>query len=328
MAVKELTAIEMNGEADWASIGDEMHDLITELYPICRSITGDGVRKSLGLIRRHIPLQIHEVPSGTPIFDWTVPNEWNIRAAYIKDPQGNTIVDFSDSSLHIVNYSVPIQATISLEELRPHLHTIPEHPTWIPYRTSYYSESWGFCITQRLLDGLSDGEYEVYIDSTLEPGHLTYGEYLLPGESDDEILISCHICHPALCNDNLSGMALATYLAQNLADKPRRYSYRFLFLPGTVGAITWLSLHEALAQRIKHGLVVACVGDGGNMTYKRSRQGDAEIDRAVIYTLARSATPFEVIDFSPYGYDETPILFARLQPCRRQPDTNAPWTLS
>lgn len=301
---REMSLAGLLDSLDLEQTGREMHQLIAELYPICRSITGAGVRESLDIIGRRVPLQVCEVPTGTAVFDWTVPNEWNIRAAYIADAHGRRVVDFADSSLHVVSYSVPVHARMTLEELRPHLHTLPEHPDWIPYRTSYYRETWGFCLTQRTLDSLPEGEYEVHIDATLAPGSLTYGEVFLPGTSDEEVLISCHSCHPALCNDNLSGMALATFLAQSLASVSRRYSYRFLFAPGTIGAITWLSLNESRVDRIRHGLVVACVGDAGHMHYKRSRRGDAEIDRAVIYTLGAAPRPYEVHDFSPYGYDE------------------------
>ncbi|MBK8047660.1 MAG: DUF4910 domain-containing protein [Anaerolineales bacterium] len=278
--------------------------LMTELYPICRSITGDGVRASLRMLQRHIPLHLHEVPTGTPVFDWIVPREWNIRNASITTAAGETIVDIKQHSLHILNYSVPIDAWMSLEALRPHLFTLPDHPDWIPYRTSYYAENWGFCITQRTLDSLVDTEYHVVIDSTLGPGHLTFGELVLPGESAQEVLVSCHCCHPSLCNDNLSGMVLATFLARVLSTRHNRYTYRFLFVPGTIGAITWLALNEPVTARIAHGLVVACVGDAGHMHYKRSRRGDAEIDRAVEHVLRGSGKPYAVRDFSPYGYDE------------------------
>ncbi len=291
-------------EFDRDALGAQMHALMTELFPICRSITGDGFRQSLAIVGRHIPLALHEVPSGTAAFDWTVPREWNIRDAYIKNAQGQRVVDFRAHTLHVLNYSVPVHRTMSLAELRPHLYSIPEHPDWIPYRTSYYAERWGFCLSHRALEALPEGDYEVCIDSTLEPGALTYGECLLPGASADEVLISCHSCHPSLCNDNLSGMALATALAQQLAAQPLRYSYRFLFIPGTIGSITWLARNEAQTARIKHGLVAACVGDPGPTHYKRSRRGNAEIDRAALHVLRHSGQPFEVVEFSPYGYDE------------------------
>ena len=291
-------------EFDRDALGAQMHALMTELFPICRSITGDGFRQSLAIVGRHIPLALHEVPSGTAAFDWTVPREWNIRDAYIKNAQGQRVVDFRAHTLHVLNYSVPVHRTMSLAELRPHLYSIPEHPDWIPYRTSYYAERWGFCLSHRALEALPEGDYEVCIDSTLDPGALTYGECLLPGASADEVLISCHSCHPSLCNDNLSGMALATALAQQLAAQRLRYSYRFLFIPGTIGSITWLARNEAQTARIKHGLVAACVGDPGPTHYKRSRRGNAEIDRAALQVLRHSGQPFQVVEFSPYGYDE------------------------
>lgn len=285
-------------------VGWDMHNLMAELHPICRSITGDGVRQSLAILQQHIPLQIEEVPSGTAVFDWTIPKEWNIRDAYVKNPAGEKVIDFQQHNLHVLNYSVPVRRRVTLAELQEHLFSLPEYPDWIPYRTSYYRENWGFCLSERTRQSLREGEYEVFIDATLEPGHLTYGEYLLPGESEEEVLLSCHSCHPSLANDNLSGMAVATFLAKALKKRPRRYSYRFLFIPGTIGSITWLARNEANAARIKHGLVLACLGDPGHSTYKRSRRGDAEIDRAVLHALKQSGQPYEVVDFSPYGYDE------------------------
>ena len=292
------------GTLNIPAIGKEMYDVIAELYPICRSITGDGLRKSLEILKRYIPIKVYEVPSSTQVFDWTVPKEWNIREAYIKNAKGERVVDFARSNLHVVSYSVPIKKKISLQELKEHIFTLPDHPEWIPYRTSYYKETWGFCLSQKTLLAFEDEEYEVCIDSSLEPGHLTYGEYYLEGELADEVLISCHACHPSLCNDNLSGIALATFLAKHLSQHSLRYSYRFLFTPGTIGSITWLCLHESRVGRIKHGLVLACVGDAGKSTYKKSRQGTAEIDRAVIHVLKHSGQGYAVMDFSPYGYDE------------------------
>lgn len=284
--------------------GERMFRLVEELYPICRSITGNGVRETLRRLQREIPLRIEEVSTGTPVFDWIVPREWNIRDAYIKDASGRRIVDFRKSNLHVVNYSVPIHRRMTLPELRPHLHSLPDRPDWIPYRTSYYQENWGFCLSHRELESLVDAEYEVCIDSTLEPGHLTYGELFLKGESDAEILISCHICHPSLCNDNLSGISVAAALAQHLASQPRRYGYRFLFIPGTIGAITWLARNEAAIGRIHHGLVLAGVGDRSPLAYKKSRHGNAEIDRAMSHVLRQAGREFRLTEFSPYGYDE------------------------
>ena len=278
--------------------------LIVELYPICRSITGDGFRKTMSLLQKQIPLTVHEVPTGTQVFDWTVPREWNIRDAYVKNSLGERVIDFQRSNLHLLNYSVPISRKMPLAELKEHLFTLPDRPDWVPYRTSYYKENWGFCLSHNQLQALPEGEYEVCIDSSLENGSLTYGEYFLPGQATDEILISCHSCHPSLCNDNLSGVSIAAHLAKALAGASRRYSYRFLFIPGTIGSITWLSRNEETARRIRHGLVLACLGDRGGMSYKRSRRGNAEIDRAVVQVLEHSGSAFAMRDFSPYGYDE------------------------
>jgi aminopeptidase-like protein len=293
-----------HNHVDPVATGQAMHRLIAELFPICRSITGDGLRETLSILRKYIPLEMREVPTGTPVFDWTVPKEWNIRDAFVKNSRGERVIDFAESNLHVVNYSIPVHRRISLPELKEHLFTIPERPDWIPYRTSYYKESWGFCLSQRQLDALSEDEYEISIDSTLKDGHLTYGEYFLRGETQDEVLISCHACHPSLCNDNLSGIALAVSLAKRLQASPRHYSYRFLFIPGTIGAITWLALNEDKLPRIKHGLVLSGVGDAGKLHYKKSRQGSAEIDRVASHVLQHSGTPYELLEFSPYGYDE------------------------
>jgi aminopeptidase-like protein len=291
-------------DVDPAATGQAMHRLIAELFPICRSITGDGLRQTLRMLQTYMPLEMHEVPTGRQVFDWTVPKEWNIRDAFVKNSKGERVIDFAKSNLHVVNYSIPVQRRISLSELKDHLFTIPERPDWIPYRTSYYKESWGFCLSQRQFEALDEDEYEVCIDSTLMDGHLTYGEYLLPGETQNEVLISCHACHPSLCNDNLSGIVLAVWMAKQLRVLPRHYSYRFLFIPGTIGAITWLALNEDKLPRIKHGLVLSGVGDAGKLHYKKSRQGSAEIDRTAAYVLKHSGNPYELLEFSPYGYDE------------------------
>jgi aminopeptidase-like protein len=288
---------------DFDAAGREMYDLVSDLYPICRSITGAGFRETLERLSRHIDLVRHEVATGTSVFDWTVPKEWNITDAWVKNAQGERVIDFRRSNLHVLHYSVPVRRTVSLKELKQHLYTIPEHPQWIPYRSSYYEERWGFCIEHERLAQLTESEYEVCIDSTLKDGSLTYGECAIAGASDEEFLFSCHACHPSLCNDNLSGVALTTYLAKLLAPLDLRYSYRFLFIPGTIGAITWLSRNESRTPSIRHGLVVACVGDAGKFHYKRSRRG-AEIDRAVEHVLRHCGSDYEVRDFSPYGYDE------------------------
>ena len=287
------------------AVGASMHQLISGLYPICRSITGNGVRKTLQILQDTIPLTVHEVPSGTPVFDWQVPQEWNIRDAYVKNSQGLRVIDFQQSNLHVVSYSVPIRQRMPFSELRDHLFTIPDRPEWIPYRTSYYKESWGFCLAHNQLHLLeSEGSYEVCIDATLKNGHLTYGEYCLAGKTDEEVLVSCHVCHPSLCNDNLSGIALGVYLAKALEPLSRRYTYRFLFVPGTIGSITWLSLNESRVSHIKHGFVLAGVGDRGHFTYKKSRRGNAAVDRAFTHVAKHSDDECEVIDFFPYGYDE------------------------
>ena len=285
--------------------GEELCKLVAELYPICRSITGDGVRRTLEIVERELGgLEVSEVPTGTQVLDWTVPREWNVRDAWVADAAGRRVIDFQASNLHLVSYSAPVRATLSLAELKEHLFTLPDQPDWVPYRTSYYAERWGFCASQRLVDSLPDGDYEVCVDTTLADGHLTYGEHLVEGQTDEEVLVSCHVCHPSLANDNLSGIAVASRLARLLAESRPRYSYRFLFIPGTIGSITWLARNEDNLGRVRHGLVLSGVGDPGGFTYKRSRRGDAEIDRAVTHVLARSGRPHRVVDFSPYGYDE------------------------
>jgi aminopeptidase-like protein len=223
----------------------------------------------------------------------------------VKDSRGNRVIDFRQSNLHVVSYSRPVHQRMPLAELRKHLYSLPERPEWIPYRTTYYNDNWAFCVSHRQLEALTEGEYEVCIDSALTDGHLTYGEFVVPGLSEDEVLISCHVCHPSLCNDNLSGIAVATFLAAGLAQGPKpRYTYRFLFIPGTIGSITWLARNEHRVERIRHGLVVTCVGDGGRFTYKKSRRGDAEIDRVVNHVLKHSGSDWMIENFFPYGYDE------------------------
>jgi aminopeptidase-like protein len=299
-----LNCPDTDGITGSSRIGREIYALIEELYPICRSVTGDGFRQSMEILGRHIPLQIREVSSGTGVFDWTVPKEWTIRDAYVKNAEGRKVVDFRKSNLHVVGYSVPINRSMSLEELRPHLFTLPKYPDWIPYKTSYYEENWGFCLSHRDYLELGDGQYEIVIDSDLNSGFLTYGELYLQGSEQNEILISCHACHPSLCNDNLSGVAVATLLAKQVGLTAHRYSYRFLFIPGTIGAITWLSQNEDKIPNIRHGLVLANLGDSSGITYKRSRLGDAEIDRVVSHVLQNSVLDHGIVDFEPFGSDE------------------------
>ena len=281
-----------------------MHELISVLFPIHRSITGEGLRETLTRVQQEIPLVIHEVPTGTKVFDWTVPEEWTIRDAWVKNARGIRVIDLQRSNLHVVGYSVPVHGTFALAELRSHLHSLPDQPDRIPYRTTYFREDWGFCLTQNQLQAMQDAEYEVCIDSTLAPGALTYGEYFVPGDSPEEVLISCHCCHPSLANDNLSGIALATMLGRRAATRRLPLSYRFLFIPATIGAITWLARNEMTTPWIKHGLVLSCVGDPGPVTYKRSRRGNALIDRAAAHVFRHRGVAERIGDFAPEGYDE------------------------
>ena len=286
------------------ALGSQAYDLMRRLFPLCRSLTGNGVRDTLDVLEEYIPLQRTEIASGTRVFDWTVPDEWNIRDAYIATPDGQRAVDFRRSSLHVVSYSEPVRTRLSLDELRERLHTLPDQPDLVPYRTSYYHRTWGFCLSHRQLLELAPGEYEVVIDSTLEPGKLVYGELQLQGSSDDEVLISTYICHPSLANDNLSGIAVATMLAQELSQRQLRHSFRFLFAPGTIGPLAWLHQNRDTVDRVKHGLAVSCIGDEGGLTYKRSRQAQAEVDRAVELVLRDLGTPHRVLDWDPWGGDE------------------------
>ena len=288
-----------------ATSGEEMHALVRRLYPICRSITGDGVRQTLHILREFLPaLQVHEVPTGTAVLDWHVPREWNIRDAWIKNRRGERVVDFRQHNLHVLGYSMPVRGWYTRAELLAHLYSLPEQPTLIPYRTAYYAETWGFCLRHEQLLALTEPGYEVCIDSSLTEGALTYGELLLPGELTREVLISCHICHPSLANDNLSAVAVATQLALHLQQQPRHYSYRFVFAPGTIGAITWLSRNPEAVARIQHGLVLSLLGMPGVFTYKKSRRENTEVDRAVAMVLRDAAVPHSLVDFVPYGYDE------------------------
>jgi len=289
---------------DREAVGREMHALASELYPLCRSITGEGLRRTLDRLGRRLPLERHRVASGSRVLDWTVPPEWNIRDAWVRGPRGERVVDFADHNLHVVSYSEPIHQRMSRADLEPHLHSLPGRPDWIPYRTSYYQRSWGFCLAHARRERLAEGEYEVCIDATLGDGHLDWAELVLPGETDEEFLFSCHACHPSLANDNLSSLVVAEQLAHRLEGARRRFTYRFLFLPGTIGAIAWLAANEARVGRIRHGMVLACLGDPGPFTWKRSRSGDREIDHVVEHALRGSEKKWESRPFTPYGYDE------------------------
>jgi len=289
---------------DSAAAGRAIHARMGELFPLCRSISGEGLRDTLRLVQRDVPLDIVETPSGAQVLDWIVPNEWNIRAAWIDGPDGTRVVDFADSNLHVLNYSVPVDAVMSLDDLREHVFTDPRDPDLVPYRTSYYVERWGFCMSQRQLDALPPGEYRAFVDSTLAPGSVSYGEAVLKGATDEEVLLTTYACHPSLANDNLSGVALLAELGRVLAAQPAlRFTYRLLWLPGTIGSICWLAANRSIVDRIRHGLVVSCVGDPGPFTYKRSRRGDSEIDQAVAHIL-RANPENRVLDWFPYGGDE------------------------
>ncbi len=299
-----MTAAGLGNAGERVEAARRMYDVVRRLYPLCRSITGEGLRESLRILAETVPLERSEVPSGTRVFDWTVPKEWNIREAWIADASGRRVVDFADHNLHVVSYSTPFRGRLGLQELAPHLHDLPDRPSWIPYRTSYYNETWGFCLTHDARRAMGPGPYDVLIDSSLKDGALTIAEHFVAGTSDREFVVSCHCCHPSLANDNLSAMAVCSEMAARLTARRTRYGYRFLFLPGTIGAITWLALNRDRLPRIAGGLVVAGVGDRGGFTYKRSRRGDARIDRVVERVLRRSGEDHRVEPFTPYGYDE------------------------
>ena len=290
-------------EIDVKQSGKFMYGLAERLYPICRSITGNGVRETLSILNEFVPLTIEEVPSGTKVFDWEIPDEWNICDAWIINPIGEKIIDFKKLNLHVLNYSIPVDERINLKELKKHIFTLPEYPGWVPYRTSYHNRQWGFCMSHNQFQNLKDGDYQVKIDSEIKPGSLTYGEILIPGKTKEEVLFSCHICHPSLCNDNLSGIVLAAKLAHILKMFDLHYSYRFLFIPGTIGSISWLSRNEDTVNNVRHGMVLTLLGDSTPFQYKKSRQGNAEIDRIMEYLL-KNESGSKMLDFSPYGYDE------------------------
>jgi aminopeptidase-like protein len=286
------------------ALGATIYALAAELYPICRSLAGPGVRQTLDILDREIGLTRTEVPSGTPALDWSTPREWSVREAWIKDPDGRIVLDFADCNLHVVNYSTSVHRHLPLDELRGHIFTLPDAPDRIPYRTSYYADHWGFCMRHDEFERLGDGNYEVHIDAEHRNGHMSYGEHVIRGWTQREFLLSAHICHPSLANDNCSGLAVLAQLAKTLAGRDVRHTYRFLFAPGSIGALTWLSRNEEGVGRIDHGLVVSCVGDGGGPTYKCSRRGDAEIDRAMRQVLRDAGPGASIRDFVPYGYDE------------------------
>lgn len=283
-----------------------MYDFAAHLWPICRSITGDGVRETLALIRHHIPeLQVHEVPSGSQAFDWTVPDEWNIRSARLTGPNGETIADFRETNLSVVNYSEPVDIKLSLESLMPHLYSLPERPDAVPYVTSYYKRRWGFCLPHRKLQALEPGEYHAQIDSTLEPGHLTYGEVVVPGELSDEVFLSTYICHPSMANNELSGPVVATWLYKWLVQEPRKYTYRFVFVPETIGSIVYLSRNLShLKANAFAGFNVTCVGDERCYSYLPSRSGHTLSDKVATLVLDTMVGDYHSYSFLDRGSDE------------------------
>jgi aminopeptidase-like protein len=287
-----------------ADVGLEMHELMRELFPLPRSLSGAGVRATFDVLEREIPLERTEVASGTPVFDWTVPPEWNIRAAWLDAPDGTRIADFEETNLRVLGYSAPVRGTFALAELRDHLFSDPGRPDVVPFRTSYHHRNWGFCLRHRELESLVDGDYDVCVDSSLEDGSVTYAESVVPGRSEEEVLVSTYVDHPSLANDNLSGVVLVAALAKAQRGRDLRYTYRFLFGPATIGPLLWLAANEPRLGRVRHGLVACCAGDPGRLTYKRSRRGDADVDRAVEHVLRRSGAEHEVRDFSPLGGDE------------------------
>lgn len=288
------------------ALGRDMHDLIRRLFPICRSLTGPGTRESLRILQEHLPgLVLHEVPSRTEVFDWTVPEEWTIRSARLTGPDGEVIVDFADHNLHVLGYSEGIDTELSLEELQSHLYSVPEQPDAIPYVTSYYKRRWGFCLTDRQRKTLKPGTYRAHIDADLAPGHLTYGELVIPGETEDEVFLSTYVCHPSMANNELSGPAVATWLAKWVAEVPRKYTYRLVFIPETIGSIVYLSRHlDHLRKHVRAGFNISCVGDDRCYSFLPSRDGNTLSDRVARHVLATRNPDYLTYSFLDRGSDE------------------------
>jgi aminopeptidase-like protein len=294
--------------------GETIYKWAADLFPVCRSLSGNGVRQTLHYIQKLLPgLTLHEVPTGTQAFDWTVPDEWNIADAFVSDDSGQRIIDFRQNNLHVVGYSEPVDARMTFAELDPHLHSLPEQPDAVPYVTSYYQRRWGFCLTDkqrrklsRKYGGKPDARFHVRIDSTLKPGHLTYGELVIPGESAQEILLSTYVCHPSMANNELSGPCMAAALAQWLQALPRRrYTYRVLFLTETIGAIVYLSRHaEAMKRQTVAGFVLTCLGDDRGFSYVPSRHGHTLADRVAQHVLAYQTPGYICYSFLDRGSDE------------------------
>ena len=300
-----MTRADLFGFGDDATLGQQAHDLARRLWPINRSLTGAGVVETLNILREALPdLTLHDVPSGTQAFDWVVPQEWRVNAAYLVTPNGKRICDFAVNNLHLVGYSQAQRATLSLQALQPHLHSLPDQPDAIPYVTSYYGENWGFCLSQTERDSLPEGEYQVVIDTEHFDGVLTYADLVIPGESAQEILFSTYVCHPSMANNELSGPVLAHTLARIVtAEARRKYTYRFVFVPETIGALIYLSRNlEQLRASVRAGFVLTCVGDERARSYMPSRAGDTLADRAAL--IALKGTDFDRYSFLQRGSDE------------------------
>ena len=287
-----------------ATVIDQIQ-FMKELYPICRSITGDGLRETFDIISKYVPIETYEVESGTEVFDWEVPEEWNITDGYIECPDGSKVAEFSKNNLHVMSYSENVDTVLSLNDLKDHIHTLPDHPDWIPYRTMYYDRSWAFCLSQNVLDSLPDGNYRAFIDAKHEKGSMTYGEVVFPGTSGKEVLFSTYVCHPSMCNDNLSSVSVLTKLAQSLSKKKNlRHTYRLIFIPETIGAITWLAMNQKVTRKIIAGVNLTCTGNSGKLTFKKSRQATSLSDRAMTKSLEDINVEYDNVDFSPVGSDE------------------------
>lgn len=299
--------VHMNFDQSYKTLaGEQMISLMKRLWPLCRSITGNGVRSTLNIIKEYLPnLDIHEVPTGTQCFDWVIPKEWNIREAYVLNDKNEKVIDFADHNLHIVSYSIPVDAEMELEELEHHLYSIPEQPEVIPYVTSYYKENWGFCIQHSKREKLNKGRYRVYIDSSLKTGSLTYAELLIPGKVKEEIFFSTYICHPSMANNELSGPCLAAQLAQHLSGLDSYFSYRFIFIPETIGAICYLSRNlEELQRKVKAGFVLTCVGDEKAWSFMPSISGNTYSDVISKHVLKALKIEFDEYSFLHRGSDE------------------------